>query len=433
MKTLFIILIIFFSHPAWSQSPLVMSLGESRPIPLGQARSVWIENRQIIQATAAGNQLILKGMKIGTSLLRINGHNQRIQVLHPAQMESYTGLQKVVRNIAGLNVDLAEGQLILKGHLYRLQDWQKIASKNLHFSMQASLTEGLQSEAQNYFSSLMKQERLPRLNIVFSGGVEVRLHPKSIYKEKYQHLFAPYGIQVVLDEEALESAPTIKVQITVAEIHHDLAIKYGLHWPEQYTATILKNTREMDLDDFVFEAHALENKGYGKVLASPNIICKSGQEAEFLAGGEFPIKIINIKIQDIVWKKYGIHLKVKPRADSTGRMSISIETEVSSLDKSTAVDGVPGILTNHVSSHFDLLKPRTIALSGLIKNEDSKSHQGLPFLSRLPVLGALFSSQDFQQNRSELVIFVRPTILDDENDPEFNPSAKNHLGDVTWK
>jgi pilus assembly protein CpaC len=120
---------------------------------------------------------------------------------------------------------------------------------------------------------------------------------------------------------------------------------------------------------------------------------------------------MNYKAQDVVWKRYGILLRVKPRADAAGRLSISLETEVSTLDKSMAVDGIPAILTNRVSSHFDLTKPQTIALSGLLKNEDGNSTEGVPLLSRLPIIGALFSSKDFRENRSELIIFVRPSIL----------------------
>jgi len=116
-------------------------------------------------------------------------------------------------------------------------------------------------------------------------------------------------------------------------------------------------------------------------------------------------------MQDVVWKKYGIIMKVKPRADFSGKMSISIETEVSSIDPSTVGEGVPALFTNKIQSHFDLNESRVIALSGLIKNEQSESSKGLPGLSRIPILGALFSSKDFRDNRTELVVFVRPEVL----------------------
>ncbi|RYZ78230.1 MAG: type II and III secretion system protein, partial [Proteobacteria bacterium] len=170
-------------------------------------------------------------------------------------------------------------------------------------------------------------------------------------------------------------------------------------------------------------------QGKGRILASPTLLCRSGKEAEFLAGGEFPIRMMNLRMQDVVWKKYGVQMKVRPKADSSGRMSIALDIEVSTIDGSRGVDGIPAMLTNRMSSHFDLSKPQTIALSGLIKNEESNRQAGLPLLSRIPVLGALFSSRDFQENRSELIIFVRPSIVKENSGPTITPN-RPHLGEL---
>ena len=108
--------------------------------------------------------------------------------------------------------------------------------------------------------------------------------------------------------------------------------------------------------------------------------------------------------------------EIKPIIDSVGQMSLQIDSEVSTLDESTKVDGIPGLQTNKVSSTFDLIRSRTIALSGLIKNEQGQSSEGIPFLKNIPILGHLFSSHDFKENRSELVIFVTPELLQNEED-----------------
>ena len=141
-----------------------------------------------------------------------------------------------------------------------------------------------------------------------------------------------------------------------------------------------------------------------------------------MAGGEFPIKLTSFGSSGVTWKNYGVLLKVKPLADSTGRMSIEIETEVSALDDANKVDGIPGLLTNRMKTHFDLSTSRTIALSGLIKNDLSRQTSGLPGLSSIPILGSLFSSTDFKDNQSELVIFVTPAVSrPDDEDLEAHP------------
>jgi len=85
------------------------------------------------------------------------------------------------------------------------------------------------------------------------------------------------------------------------------------------------------------------------------------------------------KTHEVVWKPYGILLKIKPLADFSGRMSIALTTEISKADFDQKVDGFPGMKTNRIETHFDLLQSRTIALSGLIKHEQIEGSEGLPF------------------------------------------------------
>jgi pilus assembly protein CpaC len=205
----------------------------------------------------------------------------------------------------------------------------------------------------------------------------------------------------------------------------------GLAWPSSVTAQVFP-TLGVSADPLEAQLNALETRGHGRVLASPNLICQSGQEAEFLAGGEFPIKFVNYKQKEVIWKKYGILLKVKPKADSSGRMNLKIETEVSSITE--IVDGIPSLATNRVSTTFDLKETKTIVLSGLLKDQNTTSQSGLPWLQRIPILGSLFSSEDYIQKRTELLIFVRPEILQ-ETQPEDPRLDTGHLveSEALWK
>lgn len=422
MKKLITIFVLFSSF-SFAQNPknkdLTLSLGEALRLPIKGNPSVWIQNREIIKAEGSGSQLLIHASREGKTVLKVGSDTYQVHVLHPNKMNSLVDLKNTLKGIVGISALVAEGDLLIGGHLYRLEDWIHLSeiakAKSFTYQMHAELSADLQNEAQAYFRSIFERAKIPPQTIIFEPHPEVRISASDLAVKKYQALLSPFGITVIKDENSLDVAPTVKVEITVAEIKRDLSIKYGLKWPANYSATIL-NSGEKVVDDLKFSLNALENNGYGKVLASPNLLCRSGKEAEFLAGGEFPIKIMNFKTQDVVWKRYGILLRVKPKADSAGRISLSIETEVSTLDDAHTIDNIPGVLTNRVSSHFDLTKPQTIALSGLLKSEDGRSSEGLPFLSRLPILGSLFSSKDFRENRSELVIFVRPTILKEEDE-----------------
>lgn len=430
-----IFFIILFFSPIYSfaqGSQMILNLGESKTLTISGPPTVWIENKDILKAEGAGNRLTLRGAREGMTFLKAGNQTFKVQVLHPQKINLFRSLDKITSKIVGLETAMADGDLVITGRLYKIKDWMKIAefakTNTISFKMQVSASEDLKLEMQSYLNNLLKNAHLPPQTLVFEPHLEIRINTSELNTKKYRTVLSPLGIFIQRDENSLEIEPTIRVEITVAEIKRNLSLKYGLRWPSSYSAKVV-STGETELDMLPFNLSALENNGYGKVLASPNILCRSGKEAEFLAGGEFPIKIINYKTQDIVWKRYGILLKVRPKADSSGRISLSIETEVTTLDDSRKVDDIPGLLTNRVSSHFDLTRPQTIALSGLIKNEEGNSREGLPLLSRIPILGSLFSSKDFRENRSELVIFVRPTILNQEAQTAGEPAHLNEQAD----
>ena len=155
----------------------------------------------------------------------------------------------------------------------------------------------------------------------------------------------------------------------------------------------------------------------GKVIANPKLLCRSGESAHFLAGGEIPIKLVGFKTSEVQWKKYGVILDITPLADIQRGISTKLVTEVSLLDEAHKIEGIPGLLTNRIETHFDIRGEKTIALSGLIKNEIGRGSQDTPLLSAIPLLGELFKSKEYKENKTELIIFVTPRVISPENPP----------------
>lgn len=413
LVALYFVLLFLMGDTSLGQTQEVIALGEQKYFPSASPK-IWIEKSQVLKAEGDGRGFFLKALKEGESQVQINHNYFTIQVLHPQKAFLYEKFQKQMQSSVGLSVAIKNGEVWVQGQIYRWLDWQKLQkiAKNYpaDYKMGASVSESIRHDIIQKLNRILKNSHLEQQNFVYENNHKLYLAEKTNQLQQYKDTLGSFGIEVIKDAESIQLEPIVKVQITVAEVRRELSRKWGLEWPASANAKLVSPST-LEISPPEFNAHFLEQKGFGKILASPNIICKSGQEAEFLAGGEFPIKILNFKVQDVVWKKYGILLKVKPKADRTGRISLSIETEVSTIDNSRVVDGIPGLLTNKVSSHFDLRQSDTIVLSGLIKNEDGRSHQGLPGLSSLPILGALFSSQDFKENRTELVILVQPQIL----------------------
>lgn len=421
----------FQSRDSMAES-LVLKIGEDYRLPIPSNHRVWVQNRKLLGITTRGGFVVLNGLNEGQTTLQVGTKGYQVQVIQPLKKNLLQNFEKELRHVLGLKIQIKKYQVSVSGKLYRWEDWLLLAKvsedSGVSYLMNADIPPSLQTKALAYWQQQMTDAGLAPLPVHFSRPLQARSAVDPQFFSKYEEILGPFGVLLEKDVQALDIAPVVKVQITVAEVRRDFAQKYGLQWPASYSARLLSNGQR-EFEEAVLTAHAFEQQGRGKILASPNLICRSGKEAEFLAGGEFPIKVSGFKTQDVVWKKYGILLKVKPKADSSGRMSIAIETEVSTIDASRTVEGIPGLLTNRISSHFDLSRSQTIVLSGLLKNEEGKSTEGLPGLSRIPVLGALFGSRDFKENRTELVILVRPTILREEVGVS-TEEPPQHLGDL---
>ena len=167
---------------------------------------------------------------------------------------------------------------------------------------------------------------------------------------------------------------------------------------------------------------AMENAGVIRTLAEPSLTAISGESANFLAGGEYPVPggntcdpVTRICTTTISFKKFGISLNFTPVVLSEGRISLRIATEVSELSQENAVTlsglSIPGIKTNRADTTLEIPSGGSIVMAGLIRQQTKQAISGLPGLGQLPVLGTLFRSRDFVNNSTELMILVTPYVV----------------------
>ena len=156
------------------------------------------------------------------------------------------------------------------------------------------------------------------------------------------------------------------------------------------------------------------SNGDAWVLATPELSTRSGGEAKFLAGGQIPVvtPASGLSPATVTYKDYGIKLSIKPVADDRNNVSTAISTEVSTIDNSVAVNNQPGFLTRQTDSEINVKAGETMVISGLVNNDLARDVQRVPWLGELPILGPLFRSTNFRNGRTDLVIFVTPTVVD---------------------
>jgi pilus assembly protein CpaC len=150
-------------------------------------------------------------------------------------------------------------------------------------------------------------------------------------------------------------------------------------------------------------------------LAEPNLTAISGETANFLAGGEFPIPVAQqLGTISVEFKKFGIGLAFTPVVMTDGRISLKVSTEVSELSNQGAVIlsniTVPALKVRRAETTVELPSGGSIAMAGLLSDQSKQALSGYPGLKNLPVLGTLFRSRDFLKNETELVVIVTPYI-----------------------
>lgn len=169
---------------------------------------------------------------------------------------------------------------------------------------------------------------------------------------------------------------------------------------------------------------ALERAGLLRTLAEPNLTAISGEAAKFLAGGEYPIPVVDSQgALSVTFKEFGVGVSFTPTVLSEGRISLKIETEVSELTTNGSVQlsniAIPALKKRQANSTVELPSGGSMAMAGLISDDVRQNIDGFPGLKDLPVLGTLFRSRDFIKRETELVVIVTPYIV--------KPTARKEL------
>lgn len=163
---------------------------------------------------------------------------------------------------------------------------------------------------------------------------------------------------------------------------------------------------------------ALKDKGLLYILAEPNLIARSGETASFLAGGEFPIPIVQNGVSSsitIEYKEFGVKLNFTPTVVGPNTVQMDIEPEVSDLDfsRGVTVGGfvVPVITTRRASTSVKLDHGQSFAIAGLIDTKKQHSKKKIPYAGDIPLLGNLFRSKELSEVETELLILVTPYLV----------------------
>jgi pilus assembly protein CpaC len=164
---------------------------------------------------------------------------------------------------------------------------------------------------------------------------------------------------------------------------------------------------------------ALQQKNVLQVLAEPNLIALNGREASFLAGGEFPVPVVQSGVTansiTILFKEFGVRLRFKPTITPKGTIHLQVSPEVSALDFANGVrlSGfvVPSLITRRASTELELGDGQSFIIAGLMDNRVTNDMSKIPGIGDIPIIGNLFKSRNTNKTRTELMVFVTARLI----------------------
>jgi pilus assembly protein CpaC len=267
--------------------------------------------------------------------------------------------------------------------------------------------------------------------LVLSGQVA-----DAVKVQRAMLLAEQFGGKKVLNLLRTGTVPQVMLEVKIAEVSKSLSDKLGVGLSGQRHAgnfnyafltsllTGASNAVQIANGTTTITLDAERKNGLVKILAEPTIMAVSGQEGAFLAGGKIFIPVPQsggsgantITLEE---KEFGVGLKFTPTVLEDGRINLHVTPEVSELSQVgtpfTSINGasavLPTITTRRASTTVQLMDGQSFAIGGLIKNNVTQAVRAFPLLGEVPILGALFRSNEFQNDRSELLFIVTPRLV----------------------
>ncbi len=225
--------------------------------------------------------------------------------------------------------------------------------------------------------------------------------------------------QVLLEVRFVEASRNagreLGINWDVVTSNFDFSTGVGLLGPNAPFGTMIGNllTGGVDAETII---RGLEERGVARRLAEPNLVALSGDTANFLAGGEFPIPVAQqTNVITIEFKKFGVGLAFTPTVMAGGLINLKIEPEVSQIDPTNSIRigglEIPSLTVRRANTTVELRNGQSFAIAGLLQSMNEVSQAQLPWIGNIPILGALFRSAAYQKKETDLVIIVTPRIV----------------------
>lgn len=370
-----------------------MFVGDSRVLPLRSTRLAVGNGKVLSAAPVTGGQVVLVGQSPGSTVLQVwlrDGSRHRILVnVAPSDLDgTLEAVRELLAGADGVAVRLTGRRIVLEGEAAGARARERAAAvAALYPGVVLDFVGKVGWESMVYIDVRIvefRRGRLRELGIRWrddingpNGGIIVDFVTNDLFRAIPPDSGLPPGTLPGLEGPVTSAARYLGLATTL-----DSRIRF------------------------------LEQNGEATIVAQPTLSCRSGGAARFVAGGEIPVPVVNgVGSTDVEYREYGVILDVKPVADRSGAIFARVETELSRIDNSQRVLGVPGLLKRRSAADVNLRDGETLVIAGLTSHERSLEGSGIPVLGSAPGVGRLFGTRARRSEDSELVIFLTPRVV----------------------
>jgi pilus assembly protein CpaC len=380
-----------------TESPMDLFVGSVSTMQLGEISRIVVGNDNIVEASVLddGNLLVL-GKAQGASELRVltasgASHDYSVRVYAAPPNDTLNLVRSTLDSFPDVQVQSKLGRIILTGTV-------DAAS----FQRFGELT-----------------ERFPNVISTVTSQLNIAIEPSVVLDVSVLEINRNYQRTVGVRWQDTAAGPAVGIVGNLLPHRRVGAVSdFGDQTEKLEGLLSLVGSGTQRLSGYLgitsiigSELQLLQEEGHARVLAAPSLSTVSGEEATFLAGGDFPVAILNEFGQPVVeFREFGVQLKIQPFVDRSLNIRSKITAEVSSIDFSVQVNGVPGLLRRKTISTITARPGETVILSGLLDARDTRNADKVPGLANLPIIGQLFRSDDFIKQRTELVVTVTPRV-----------------------
>lgn len=400
------ITLLTFGGRAFAQenTTIQILIGEQKSVDVSDVKRVAIADPEIadVKILRDTNEMLITGIAAGATTLSIwdNGGNKQsmtIKVLARDPKVIKREVEELLKDVEGVEIYIVGDRVYVDGEAYREKDLARAKTISEIYPQVTVLA--------NFDNAYLQMERL------------------------------------------------VQVDFNMYQVNKTDALSIGLKWHEFLNLSTMDTkyrwlrktgdpTENLDVppgaeggDVFLFSSFNPisfnQDDGRIRFLENHQVVVTSGEEADYFVGGQWPYQTVQAlggaAIITFEWKDFGSKFKVTPIIDKINNLNVQLDADMTRIDFSISTDDIPGLSTVKTRTNVNMKSDETLILGGFLTEKIEKQSQGMPGLSKIPVLGYLFGAKDFADTKSEGVVFMTPSIVTPMDGPKEYPRIKGVL------